>query len=412
MEHYQKQIITCFSDQDLYSWSVGLVYLQHFPNMRLRYEFIDRNNTQYPNGFAEEVMAQFRMIDGLGMTDQEISALEYFTKAYFPSWFYVFLKGLHVVYSDVRFWQDSEGHLHGEIWGPAWRVVYYEQFLMAIISELWHWHLGEFDIYDRKAELEFAEYKAETMIKAGVNYCDMGTRRRFSKEHHVEVIDQMRKTALKLKGEPGSFFGTSNLWLASKYIKDYDQPFKCIGTMSHQFISVCAALYGPVEANKVAMKKWYETYYGYLGCYLPDCLGHKAFLKNFSKEDAKLWGSLRIDSGDNIKEFETFRDTYQGFGVNPQTRGIVFSNAIKTETACELTRFVDHQMINTFGMGTELTCHLSNPRIKHANIVIKAIGCQLTDKREELKCVKLSNDIEKATGDKKTIEAYKILLDL
>ena len=412
MEHYEKQIITNFSDQDLYSWSVGLVYLQHFPNMYLEYEFFDRNGTLYPNGFAEEIMHQVRLMDGLGMTDKEICDLSFFTKAYFPSWFFVFLKGLKFISSDVKFWQDQDGRLHGKISGPAWRVVYWEQPLLAIVSELWHNFLGEHDIYDLRQEMEYAEFKTESMIKGGVKFCDMGTRRRFSKEHHERVIDVMRNTALKLDKEPGAFFGTSNLWLASKYIKDYDHPFKCIGTMSHQFISVCAALYGPVEANKVAMKKWYETYYGYLGCYLPDCLGHDAFFKNFSREDAKLWGSQRIDSGNNIIEFKRFRDAYQDFGVDPRTRGIVFSNALTWETSIEVHKVVDAEMADTFGIGTNVTCGMADTRIKPANIVIKAVSCRLTDRREWLPCVKLSNDITKATGDKRTIEAYKILLNI
>lgn len=409
MKHYEKQIITHFSDQDLYSWSVGLVYLQHFPNMYLEYEFIDRNNTVYPDGFAQEVMDQVRLIDGLKMTDREIFNLSYFTKSYFPSWFYVFLKGLELRYSDVQFWQDQAGHLHGKVSGHAWRTVYWEQLLLAIISELWHFSKGEHEIYSLKDEVEFARNKVETLIKGGVKFCDMGTRRRFSKEHHEMVVDEMRRRAIELDG-PGEFFGTSNLWLASKYISDHQNPFKCIGTMSHQFISVCAAFYGPLEANKVAMKKWYETYYGHLGCFLPDCLGTDAFYKNFSKEDAKLWGSLRIDSGDNYEEFMKVRDCYAGFGIDPATRGVVFSNGLNIETALELHRKVNGEMQDTYGLGTILTCGMSNPGIKNANIVIKAVKAKLTDRREWENCVKLSCDSSKATGDKETVLAYKTLL--
>lgn len=408
MKTYTKRIIEKFSDQDLYSWSVGLVYLQHFPGMMLEYEFIDRNNTVYPEGFADAVMDQVRAMDGLRMTDEEIDNLKFFTHAYFPSWFYVFLKGLNLKSSEVQFVQDKEGHLKGKIIGPAWRVVYWDQFLLAIVSELWHFSEGHQSIYDPIGEIEHAKSKAERLVTAGVKFCDMGTRRRFSRDHHEMVIDAMLYRSSQVSGD-GSFFGSSNLWLASKH---KDEGFKCIGTMSHQFISVCAAFFGPREANKVAMKKWYETYYGHLGCFLPDCLGTDAFYKNFSKEDAKLWGSLRIDSGDNLEEFKKVRDCYQSFGINPKDRGVVFSNGLNIETAIQLHQSVNGEMQDTYGLGTILTCGLNDTRIGHSNIVIKAVAAKLCESQDWTHLIKLSCNSTKAVGDTKTIEAYKTLLEI
>ena len=68
-----ERIIEKFSDQDLYSWSVGLFYLNHFSELVLEYTFIDRNNTVYPEGFAKRLMREIWKLDGLNMTDEEIT---------------------------------------------------------------------------------------------------------------------------------------------------------------------------------------------------------------------------------------------------------------------------------------------------------------------------------------------------
>ena len=121
-----KQIVTDFSDQDLYSWSVCLFYLNHFPNMSLRYEFIDRNKIVYPEGFIDKLNEQIKGMDGLKMKDWEIEGLKTFTSSYFPSWFYIFLQGLELKSDEVNMWIAEDGTLHGTIEGPAWRTVFWE----------------------------------------------------------------------------------------------------------------------------------------------------------------------------------------------------------------------------------------------------------------------------------------------
>lgn len=391
-----------FEDQDLYSWSVCLAYLRHFPDAMLRYEFFDRAGTVYPEGFAKALSDQVADMDGLQMTVVGIKSLRTYTERYFPDWFYTFLSGLRLLSREVAFWQDQSGRLHGTIEGPAWRMVFWEQILLSRISELYHTWNGD-NHYSAETESVRAARKAIAMVSAGVNFCDMGTRRRYTRDHHLLVIRSMLDAVRPMKAAEGSFFGTSNLWLASQFPE-----LKCIGTMSHQWISVCAALYGPVEANKMAMKLWYDTYYGHLGCYLPDCFGTDAFYRNFSSEDAKLWQSVRIDSGDNIEEFEKLRDAYARLGVDPADRGVVFSNGLSPEEAIEIHRRVSGQMQDTYGIGTALTCDVLD--VKPLNIVIKATAVKLTQRRGWENCVKLSCNSGKAVGDPATVEAYKTLL--
>lgn len=404
-----ERIIEKFSDQDLYSWSVGLFYLNHFSELVLEYTFVDRNNTIYPEGFAKRLMKEIWKLDGLNMTDEEIEGLKQFTSSYFPSWYYVFLRGLQLESAEVIFDQDDEGHLHGKIVGPAWRTVFWEQILLALISEMYHREKNELENYDPDAESSFTRSKALMLLEAGCNFVDMGTRRRFSKEHHENVVKDLCLVQQETPGLEGNFIGTSNLWLATEMKKKYSW-VKCIGTMSHQMISVCAAIYGPREANKIAMQKWYESYRGNLGCYLPDCLGSNAFYLNFSREDAKVWDGYRIDSGDNMEEFQKLHDKLLQFRVDPKTRGCVFSNGLKIHDAVDIHRQVAGKMQDSYGLGTILTCGMADTTVKPSNIVIKATACRLTPRHPWIKCVKLSCDLGKATGDQKTIEAYKTLL--
>lgn len=404
-----KQIVTDFSDQDLYSWSVCLFYLNHFPNMNLRYEFIDRNKTVYPEGFLEKLNEQIKGMDGLKMKDWEIEGLHQFTNTYFPSWFYTFLKGLELKSDEVKMYMAADGTLHGTIEGPAWRVVFWEQLLLATISELYHREIGDSQYYNVNTESSFTRMKGDLLMSNGCNFCDMGTRRRFSKEHHEMVMETLCKTHEDSVKKPGKFIGTSNLYLAIKYKKRYPW-IKCIGTMSHQAISVCAAIYGPREANKIAMQKWYESYKGNLGIYLYDCLGEKAFYNNFSRENAKLWDGYRVDSGDNFDQFRKLYGKLLEFRVDPSKIGIVFSNGLKVLDAVDIHAKVAGAMMDSYGIGTELTCGMQDTRIKPCNMVIKATGCQLTPKSEWLNCIKLSCDEGKACGDPKTVEAYKSLI--
>jgi nicotinate phosphoribosyltransferase len=403
----EKQIITHFTDQDLYSFTVGLFYLTNFSEAIGEYTFVDRNQTKYPKGFAEKVMRQVEMMDGLSPTPEEVDFLKERCGSYMYSWFFIFLHGLRLKSSEVSFWQDEEGLLHGKIVGPLWRTIYWEQPLLAIISELSH----ENDEIDESSEYEASYHRAYKMLREGLDFTDMGTRRRFSKLHHSQVIKALCQAQEESTLENGGhgFIGTSNVWFAMQYAKQYPW-IKCIGTMSHQMISAIAAIYGPREANYEAIERWNKLYRGAMGIFLFDCLGSKSFLHNFSKQHAKLLDGYRIDSGDNMKEFRRIYEALEQRGIDPKQKAVVFSNALQPETAIKIHKKVEGRMKDSYGIGTALTCNIRD--VKPSNIVIKLTGIQLTPYHEQIPCIKISSDLGKATGDTATISAYKTILGL
>ncbi len=403
----RSQIITHFTDQDLYSFTVGLFYLMNFSESIGEYSFVDRNDTVYRPGFAEEVMEQVRMMEGLSPTEEEISFLKTRCGSYMHSWFFTFLRGLCFRAKDVRFWQDEEGHLHGRVHGPLWRTIYWEQPLLSIISELSH----EYDEIDPEKEYLRSYERGRLMIEAGVDFSDMGTRRRFSKEHHYNVLQALVRAQVdsgKLCGQQG-LIGTSNVWYCMKLSERYPW-LKCIGTMSHQMISAIAAIYGPREANYEAIERWNKLYRGRMGIFLFDCLGSEAFLRNFSKQHAKLLDGYRIDSGDDMEEFSKIYKKISSFDIEPSTKSVVFSNGLQPEQAIAIHDMVAGRMKDSYGIGTALTCNVEC--VQPSNIVIKLTGIKLTPRHEQLHCIKLSSDIGKATGDPDTIAAYKTILGL
>ena len=98
--------------------------------------------------------------------------------------------------------------------------------------------------------------------------------------------------------------------------------------MAHQYISLIASTYGPVEANNTAMNMWEDIYQGSLGTYLYDTFTRDIFMKNFSEKNAKLFDGVRVDSGDEIEALEDFILKYKSLGIDPSTKTIILFKSI------------------------------------------------------------------------------------
>jgi nicotinate phosphoribosyltransferase len=399
-----KQIITKFTDNDLYSFSVCLVYLNKFPRAYGHYTFFDRDNTIYPEGFADKVIEQIETMRNVVFTDEE----ETFMKKkcyYFPHWFYTFLKGYRFNPDEVYVYQDEEGHLKIEIEGLLWRTIWWEVPLLAIISELKHIENGDMEKYNYFDEYVDSYERAKKMLENGIYWSEFGMRRRFSAKHE-DMITRSFVDAVKDWGDTttGKFVGSSTVSLAMKY------NLTPMGTMSHQFISAIGGIYGVQEANYKAMELWSDVYMSDLGIFLFDTYGWNAFARNFTKLHAKLFDGLRVDSGDNLEMFNKIYHKYVSLGIDPKNKSVVFSNGLSVDDAIKIHKAIDGSMHDTYGIGTQLTCNVRN--VKPSNMVIKLTGVAITEKREWNKCVKLSCDYGKYTGDKDEIEFTKYKLGI
>lgn len=394
-------IIKSILDTDSYSFSIQYFYLQKFPRAVGSFKFKDRNNTVYPAGFAEKVMEELKKMEELSLSEEEAKWMEE-KMYYFPKWYIsTFLKGYRFDSSEVNIYQDMNGRLHCTINGYLWRILMWEEPILAIISELYHKEIG--DTADLDEVVDNTRKKFMKFQMHGINFSDFGTRRRFS----FDVQDTVVKTFTELsrlfaKGTCKKyvcFNGTSNVYLAHKY------DITPIGTMAHQVVSGMGALFGYKEANYMSMEYWYDVYGADLGIYLYDTYGWDAFQMNFSKKHAMLYSGLRVDSGDNMEQFEEILNKYKSLGIDPSTKSIIFSNALTTDEAVDIHLKVRGRMKDSYGIGTHFTCDI--PNVKPMNIVIKLDKIAITEKSPLESAIKLSNDASKACGDENEIEIAK-----
>jgi nicotinate phosphoribosyltransferase len=285
-----------------------------------------------------------------------------------------------------------------------WKTVFWEVPILAIISELRHSENGDLAAYDAAHEYEKSYEKASRMIAKGVSFAEFGTRRRFSFNHHDMVMKSLVSANRDKGGASGEFVGTSNLYFAMKY---NTIP---IGTMSHQVVSFCGAIFGYKEANFLAMKHWQETFDSDLGTFLYDTYGWNAFRENFSKHYAKLFEGLRVDSGDNFQAVDKIVAKYRELNINPLSKSLTFSNGLCADEAITIHEYCRGKILDNYGIGTFLTCDVTN--VEPMNIGMKLTAAKLTEKKEWQKAIKLSDDLGKYTGDPDEVDIAKRTLNI
>lgn len=388
-----RQLISHFTDNDLYTFTCQYYVLKTYPRAEVEYKFFDRNKTKYPSNFAKLLQEQVNYMKDVVITDEEINFMR--EKCYYlPEWYYTFLKGYRFNPSEVSITQDSDGYLDITVKGKWYSTIMWEMPLLSCISELSHIMNGDVEKYNKKIEYQKSYDKMLTALHNGLVISDMGTRRRFSYEHHYNVISAFVEATEKTSEDLycyGRFVGTSNVWLAKEF------GLIPIGTMSHQIISFEETVSGIFECNNQVMSKWSECYDGLNGTYLYDCFGDKVFFNNFQTKYAKLFDGLRVDSGDELEQTKKIVEKYKLLGIMPSTKSVVYSNGLNLEKAIDIHNTVKGEVSDSYGIGTSFTCDVND--CKPSNIVIKLVRGRITENREWHDCVKLSCDKGKTLGN-------------
>lgn len=392
-----RQIITHFTDDDLYKFSMCCAVIDNFPRAVVRYEFTDRSDRIYPPGFGEALREQIKMLESLVITEEEISFMK--RKCYYiPESFYKYLRGYRYrsEWVDVR--QDADGRLHIGIEGNWSDTILLEVKILAIISELYYMMSGEADRLDYGSYYTKSYEKARRLIEAGCTFSDFGTRRRASFEAEDTVVRAMSECTRAVPG-PGRFFGTSNVYLAMKY------DLTPVGTMAHEFVCAIGGMYGPQMANHMAMDAWRKTFRGALGTYLYDSYGWEIFSLNFSEDFANMFKGLRVDSGDNYDQLDKIGRKYSSLNIDPRTKQVVFSNALDTDSAIALQKYAEGRCIPSFGIGTHFTNDFAG--VKPMNIVIKLVAAKITESWTFFNdTCKLSEDKGKHAGNPAVVKRF------
>ena len=397
------QIINNFTDDDLYKFTMCCAVIKNYPRTRVRYRFTDRNNTVYPEGFADELRRQILMLENVVITDSEIAFMQRRCR-YIPDWFYVFLKGFRYDHSMVSVSQDSEGHLAVSFEGPWSHTILLEVKVLAIISELYYIMTRQAEAIDMRDHYIRSVEKGRRLVDAGCVFSDFGTRRRASFAAQDTLVRAMKDACNSASGS-GRFIGTSNVYFAMKY------DLTPVGTMAHELICAIAGMYGPLMANNIAMKVWSQTYRGALGTFLYDTYGWRIFSLNFSEDYANMFKGLRVDSGDNFRQLDLIVEKYRSLNIDPAGKQIVFSNGLDVESAIEINRYAAGRCIPSFGIGTHFTNDF--PGLRPMNIVIKLTDVKITESWPFYSSTcKLSEDHGKYSGDPDTVRRFMEILHI
>jgi len=385
-------IIKHFSDNDLYKFSVMHAIQKLYPWSYVKYAFINRGGTLFPDGFAERLKEEVASMTGLKMTKEEKRFIT--RKCYFLDPMFIdFLEGYRYDPEEVKITQ-KDGKLDITVEGYWYRTVLWEVPLMAIISELYFRMLGT---EPKDIEVK-ATGKGNKLAALKADYSDFGTRRRFSFDVQDKVVGCLKKTS-------GDYFkGTSNVYFAMKY------DTTPIGTMPHEWFMYHGALFGYRAANIKALEAWVDVFQGSLGISLTDTYTTDAFFDSFSLKQAKLFDGVRCDSGDPVVFADKAIKFYKENRIDPVSKTIVFSDSLNIEKVDEIKRSINGRIHDTYGIGTFFT---NDVGAKPLNMVIKLTDVKANRKEKEyLHAVKLSDDLGKHTGDQKEVNLAELTLGL
>jgi len=384
-------ILNYFTDNDLYKFTTMNAVQKLYPEAVVKYRFIDRGKTVFPERFAEILRKEVEGFSKFALSSDE----EIFLKSrcyYFDPVFIDLLKGYRYDPDEVKI-EQRDGNLNIEVEGLWYRTVLWEVPLLALISELFYSMTG---IQPREIEVRAAR-KAKKMNEMKAEYSDFGTRRRFSFNVHDKVIKTLKENSGL------SFRGTSNVYFAMKH------DLTPIGTHPHEWFMFHASRYGYRSANVRALDAWVKVYKGDLGIALSDTFTSYNFFESFSTLQAKLFDGIRQDSGDPLTFTDKAVQFYKRNRIDPVTKTIVFSDALNMNRVQTIKSYVNGRIHDVYGIGTYLT---NDVGVKPLNIVIKLMYSKLKNNDSYHPAIKLSDDTGKYTGDPEEIELCKTILNI
>ncbi|WP_107850648.1 nicotinate phosphoribosyltransferase [Oceanimonas marisflavi] len=354
-------VIQSLLDTDMYKYTMMQVVLHQYPAAEVEYRFRCRTPGVDFSSCVEDISREIDHLCSLRLTEAELAFLA--TLDYIKPDFIHFLRLFRLERGFVRL-ACHDDRLEVVVRGPWLHTILFEVPLLAIISEVYcRHHYSRPDWQQARARLQHKMAKvAREPAGNGFHFSDFGTRRRFSRRWHQEVVETL------LNGLPAQFSGTSNL--------DLSRRLGCrpMGTMAHEFLQAFQAL-GPrlVDSQKAALEAWVHEYRGRLGIALTDVVGMDAFLRDFDLYFAKLFDGLRHDSGDPVIWTEKALAHYRKLKIDPRSKRLVYSDSLTIDTALALYRRFAGQCHPAFGIGTHLTNDVVDTR--PLNMVIKMTRC-------------------------------------
>ncbi|SDH47881.1 nicotinate phosphoribosyltransferase [Variovorax sp. OV700] len=368
-------IIHSLLDTDLYKFTMMQVVLHHFPGAQVEYRFKCRNPGIDLAQFAGQMREEVRSLCSLQFRDAELTYLR--SMRFIKSDFVDFLGLFRLNEKYISITPQPSGELEIRIKGPWLHTILFEIPVLAIVNEVY------FRNTQKKPDFEEGRRRLETKIGqlqdaglADLKIADYGTRRRFSKDWHEEVLRTLNArlgavTSPPVQAPPGArlpqLAGTSNVLYAMKL------GLIPLGTMAHEYLQACQGLGPRLRDSQIfGFESWAREYRGDLGIALSDVYGMSAFLRDFDLYFCKLFDGARHDSGDPFQWGERMLAHYIANRVDPRTKTLIFSDSLTVPRTVELYQQFRGRCQLAFGIGTNLTNDLGYEPLQ---IVIKMITC-------------------------------------
>ena len=361
-------IITSLLDTDLYKFTMMQVVLHQFPGAQVEYRFQCRNAASSGVSplapMVNEIREEIRALCSLRFQDAELTYLQ--SMRFIKSDFVDFLGLFRLNEKYITVTALPSGEIEVSINGPWLHTIPFEIPILAIINEVYFRNTQKLpDVMEgrRRLDVKIEQLKGEGL--SALKIADYGTRRRFSRAWHEEVLRTL--TARLGTGTAGQIAGTSNVLFAMKL------GLTPLGTMAHEFLQACQALGPRLRDSQVfAFESWAREYRGDLGIALSDVYGMSAFLRDFDMYFCKLFDGARHDSGDPFAWGERLIQHYLINRVDPRTKTLIFSDGLTVPKTIELYRQFKGRCQLAFGIGTNLTNDLGYEPLQ---IVIKMVQC-------------------------------------
>jgi nicotinate phosphoribosyltransferase len=365
-------IITSLLDTDLYKFTMMQVVLHQFPGAQVEYRFKCRNPGVDLAAHTNDIREEIRSLCSLHFQDSELAYLR--SLRFIKSDFVDFLGLFKLNEKYITVTPQPNGEIDIVIVGPWLHTILFEIPVLAIVNE----------VYFRNTQTvpDFLEGRRRLDVKIGqlrgvglseLKIADYGTRRRFSRAWHDEVLRVLMarlgtaQSPGHSSGMPGQLAGTSNTLAAMRL------GLTPLGTMAHEYLQAAQALGPRLRDSQIfGFESWAKEYRGDLGIALSDVYGMSAFLRDFDLYFCKLFDGARHDSGDPFEWGERMLAHYTSHRVDPRTKTLIFSDSLTVPRTIELYQQFKGRCQLAFGIGTNLTNDLGYEPLQ---IVIKMVHC-------------------------------------
>lgn len=376
-------------DIDFYKISMCFFVWKYFPDVRVKYEFKNRTKN-VPIGYLERgLRTELENIQKAYRYEEDelayIASLNLFPEEFIRFLALVKLPDVHVEKNGDQLNIYTEG-----LWKEA---IFWETMVLASTNYM---IFNDMDFLTGKDHVKIGNENLDKKIELlkqneHVKFSEFGTRRRFSFEWQRHVLERL------LKEVPNNIIGTSNVLLA----KELGIP--PIGTQAHELLMIGSRLFGDTDedirsSHGKILDMWFELYGEKLSIALTDTFGSKFFFEDFGQERAEKWLGLRQDSGSPAEFAKQQIEFYKNLGIDSTKKLFVPSDGLDCQLIIDLTKDFSLDIGVSAGWGTNLSNDCGYGTL---SLVMKATEAN------GLGLVKLSDNLNKATGTPENIERYK-----